>query len=156
MNKKGEYNVPMGDYKNPCICDSENLVNVSSALKNVKIVCGDYKESENFIDDKTLVYFDPPYRPLNITSSFNSYTEFNFTDKEQQELAEYATRLKNKNAKVILSNSDPKNTDEKDTFFDSLYNNFSINRVSANRMINSKASSRGKINELLILNYVEA
>lgn len=117
VNKKGEYNVPMGDYKNPCICDSENLVNVSNALKKVKIVCADYKESEKFIDDKTLVYFDPPYRPLNITSSFNSYTEFDFTDKEQQELAEYANRLKNKNAKVILSNSDPKNTNEQDTFF---------------------------------------
>ena len=85
VNKKGEYNVPMGAYKNPKICDEENLKNVSLALKNVKIIYADYRESKDFIDDKTFVYIDPPYRPLNITSSFTSYTENDFSDKEQME-----------------------------------------------------------------------
>ena len=85
VNKKGEYNVPMGAYKNPKICDEENLKNVSMALKNVKIMYADYRESKDFIDDNTFVYIDPPYRPLNITSSFTSYTENDFSDKEQIE-----------------------------------------------------------------------
>ena len=85
VNKKGEYNVPMGAYKNPKICDEENLKNVSLALKNVKITYADYRESKDFIDEKTFVYIDPPYRPLNITSSFTSYTENDFSDKEQME-----------------------------------------------------------------------
>ena len=153
VNKKGEYNVPMGAYKNPKICDEENLKNVSLALKNVKITYADYRESKDFIDDKTFVYIDPPYRPLNITSSFTSYTENDFSDKEQIELANYIDILNEKGAKVVISNSDPKNTNKNDNFFDDLYKNYNINRVKANRMLNSKANSRGEINELLITNY---
>ena len=153
VNKKGEYNVPMGAYKNPKICDEENLKNVSLALKNVKIIYADYRESKDFIDNKTFVYIDPPYRPLNITSSFTSYTENDFSDKEQIELANYIDSLNEKGAKVVISNSDPKNTNENDNFFDDLYKNYNINRVKANRMLNSKANLRGEINELLITNY---
>ena len=153
VNKKGEYNVPMGAYKNPKICDEENFKNVSLALKNVKIIYADYRESKDFIDDKTFVYIDPPYRPLNITSSFTSYTENDFSDKEQIELANYIDSLNEKGAKVVISNSDPKNTNENDNFFDDLYKNYNINRVKANRMLNSTANSRGEINELLITNY---
>lgn len=152
VNKKGLFNVPMGAYKNPCICDEENLLNVSSVLSHVNIHCGSYLDSESFIDENTLVYLDPPYRPLTETSSFTSYTEFQFGDEEQIELAKFANRMKNKNAKVIVSNSDPKNTNENDDFFDNLYSEFSVNRVKATRMINSKSSSRGKISELLIVN----
>ena len=153
VNKKGEFNVPMGAYKKPKICDKENLKNVSLTLRNVKIVYADYRESEKFIDDKTFVYIDPPYRPLNITSSFTSYTENDFNDKEQIELAEYINVLNKKGAKIVISNSDPKNNDIDDNFFDELYDNYNINRVKATRMLNSNASLRGAINELLITNY---
>ena len=153
VNKKGEFNVPMGAYKNPKICDKKNLKNVSMALKNVKIIYADYRESKDFIDEKTFVYIDPPYRPLNITSSFTSYTENDFNDKEQIELAEYIDLLNKKGAKIVISNSDPKNNDIDDNFFDELYKNYNINRVKATRMLNSNASLRGAINELLITNY---
>ena len=153
VNKKGEFNVPMGAYKNPKICDEENLKNVAIALKNVKIIYADYRESKDFIDEKTFVYIDPPYRPLNITSSFTSYTENDFSDKEQIELAEYIDLLNKKGAKIVISNSDPKNNDIDDNFFDELYKNYNINRVKATRMLNSNASLRGAINELLITNY---
>lgn len=153
VNKKGKFNVPMGAYKKPKICDEENLKNVSLTLRNVKIVYADYRESEKFIDDKTFVYIDPPYRPLNITSSFTSYTENDFNDKEQIELAEYINVLNKKGAKIVISNSDPKNNDIDDNFFDKLYKNYNINRVKAARMLNSNASLRGAINELLITNY---
>ena len=153
VNKKGEFNVPMGAYKKPKICDEENLKNVSLTLRNVKIVYADYRKSEKFIDGKTFVYIDPPYRPLNITSSFTSYTENDFNDKEQIELAEYINVLNKKGAKIVISNSDPKNNDIDDNFFDKLYKNYNINRVKATRMLNSNASLRGAINELLITNY---
>ena len=153
VNKKGEFNVPIGTYKKPKICDEENLKNVSLTLRNVKIVYADYRKSEKFIDGKTFVYIDPPYRPLNITSSFTSYTENNFNDKEQIELAEYINVLNKKGAKIVISNSDPKNNNTDDNFFDELYKNYNINRVKATRMLNSNASLRGAINELLITNY---
>ena len=153
VNKKGKFNVPMGAYKKPKICDEENLKNVSLTLRNVKIVYADYRESEKFIDDKTFVCIDPSYRPLNITSSFTSYTENDFNDKEQIELAEYINVLNKKGAKIVISNSDPKNNDIDDNFFDKLYKNYNINRVKATRMLNSNASLRGAINELLITNY---
>ena len=153
VNKKGEFNVPMGAYKKPKICDEENLKNVSMALKKVKIVYADYRESEEFIDNKTFVYIDPPYRPLNITSSFTSYTENDFSDEEQIELAEYIDILNKKGAKIVISNSDPKNNNIDDNFFDELYKNYNINRVKATRMLNSNANLRGAINELLITNY---
>lgn len=153
VNRKGLYNVPMGDYKNPLICDAENLKNVSAALKNVEIVCGDYKKSKYFIDSSTLVYFDPPYRPLTKTADFTAYSENGFGDKEQKELAKYAAEMSDVGAKVVISNSDPKNVDTSDNFFDNLYSSFRIKRIQATRMINSKAENRGKISELLICNY---
>lgn len=153
VNRKGEFNVPMGAYKNPAICDEINLRNVSKNLQKVNIVCGDYKLSESFIDESTFVYFDPPYRPLTDTASFTSYTEDGFCDDKQVELARYVQTLTDKGAKVVVSNSDPKNTNEHDNFFDELYSAFHISRISATRMINSKAASRGKISELLIENY---
>lgn len=153
VNRKGQFNVPIGAYKKPLICDKKNLVDVSAALQNVEIVCGDFKESYDFIDSNTFVYFDPPYRPLNETSNFTSYTENNFDDKAQIELAEYVDKLDNIGAKVIVSNSDPKNWDSNDNFFEKLYQKHKIVRVQASRMINCNASLRGKISELLITNY---
>lgn len=153
VNRKGQFNVPMGSYKKPLICDTENLKNISLALKNVTIVCGDYKKSREFIDNNTFVYLDPPYRPLTETAKFTAYSESVFDDKSQIELAEYVKVLNNKGAKIIVSNSDPKNENENDNFFDDLYKEYKINRVQATRMINSNADLRGKINELMIVNY---
>lgn len=152
VNRKGEFNVPMGSYKNPLICDEDNLRNVSRKLQNVRIACGDYKCSYDFIDQNTFAYFDPPYRPLTDTAKFTSYTEDGFGDKEQKELADFVKRLDEKGAKVVVSNSDPKNVDTKDDFFDNIYSYLKVARVTANRMINSNAKSRGKINELIITN----
>ena len=152
VNKKGLFNVPMGDYKNPKICDEENLINVSNKLRNVEIIYGDYRKSYDFIDENTFVYFDPPYRPLNQTSSFTSYTEYIFGDKEQIELSEYFRILNKKGAKLLLSNSDPKNVDINDEFFDNLYKEFDIKRIEASRAINSKGSKRGKVTEILVNN----
>lgn len=153
VNRKGEFNVPMGAYKNPLICDEDNLRKVSKLLQKVEIVCADYKESMGFIDNKTMVYFDPPYRPLTQTSSFTSYTAEEFDDDAQIELAHYVEKVNSKHAKVLLSNSDPHNVNPKDSFFDKLYRAFKIERVLASRMINCKQTSRGKINELLIANF---
>lgn len=152
VNRKGEFNVPMGSYKNPLICDESNLRNVSRKLQNVRISCGDYKNSYDFIDSNTFAYFDPPYRPLTDTASFTSYTRNGFGDDAQRELADFVKRLDEKGAKVVVSNSDPKNVDSEDDFFDDIYSYLKIARVTANRMINSKAKARGKINELLITN----
>lgn len=153
VNKQGLFNVPMGSYKNPTICDIENLLLVSKKLQKVIIASTDYRRTDEFIDDNTFVYFDPPYRPLSKTSEFTSYTETEFNDDNQIELAEYIKRLDGKGARVLASNSDPKNTNPDDNFFDELYKPLNINRVKASRSINRNAKDRGKISELLISNY---
>ena len=152
VNSKGLFNVPFNNAKNPLLCDEENLYACSEILQNVKMKVGDYKECKDFIDNKTFVYIDPPYRPLTQTSAFTSYSENGFTDKEQIELGNFIIEISNKGALVLASNSDPKNTNESDNFFDELYSQFEIERVSASRMINSNANKRGAINELLISN----
>lgn len=153
VNKKGLFNVPMGAYKNPMICDENNLRSVSKKLQNVTIVCGDYKKSADFIDKNTFVYFDPPYRPLTNTASFTAYTENSFSDEEQIELARFFDDMHKKGAKVVISNSDPKNSNAEDDFFDDIYADHKIKRVEATRMINSNSKARGKIKELLISNF---
>lgn len=153
VNKKGKYNVPFGKHKAISICDEENLIRISALIQNVEINACDYHEVMKFADSSTLVYFDPPYRPLNTTSGFTSYTEEQFSDKDQIELANFYKSLSDKGVRVMLSNSDPKNTNEEDNFFDDLYADFNIMRVEASRMINSKGASRGKIKELLIKNF---
>lgn len=152
VNKKGLFNVPMGAYKNPMICDDTNLRAVSEKLQNVTIVCGDYRESANFIDKNTFVYFDPPYRPLTDTASFTAYTENLFNDEEQIELAKFVDDMHRKGAKIVISNSDPKNSNIEDDFFDKIYSAYKIKRVEANRMINCNSEARGKIKELIISN----
>lgn len=155
VNKSGLYNVPMGDYKNPTICDEANLRAVHQLLQHVHIRLGDYKESQSFVTSDTFVYFDPPYRPLNTSSSFTSYSKFDFNDQDQKELAAYFFELDKLGANVMLSNSDPKNTNPEDNFFDALYQaeHINIKRIDARRNINSKAEKRGTIKELLITNY---
>ena len=153
VNKKGEFNVPMGAYKTPLICDAANLRIVSEKLKNVTIVCGDYRKSADFIDGNTFVYFDPPYRPLTDTASFTAYTETVFNDAEQRKLAGFVGEMRQRGARIVVSNSDPKNSDTEDDFFDSVYAAYHIRRVDAARMINCNSSARGKIKELLISNF---
>ena len=153
VNRKGLFNVPMGAYKNPLICDEKKLRAVSEKLQNVKIVCEDYKKSDDFIDENTFVYFDPPYRPLTETSNFTAYTENLFDDEKQIELANFVERISNKGAMVVVSNSDPKNTNKEDEFFDKIYAIHKIKRVEATRMINCNSDARCRIKQLLISNF---
>lgn len=155
VNKKGDFNVPMGNYKNPTICDSKNLKDLSKLIKNVKFIYGDYKTSRNYIKKNTFMYFDPPYRPLNITSGFTSYTKEDFDDNNQKELASFYKKLDENKVKLMLSNSNPKNTNKEDNFFEDIYDGFNINEVYAKRMINANSNGRGEISELLITNYKE-
>ena len=153
VNRKDGFNVPSGDYKNPKICDAENLENVSQILQKAEIICADFETSDKYINDKTFVYFDPPYRPLSATASFTSYSKDDFNEAAQIRLAQFCRHINAKDAKFLLSNSDPKNEDTDDHFFEDHYKDFSIDRVKASRAINCKASGRGQINELLIINY---
>ena len=123
----------MGVHRRPTICNVEALKAASFALKSIQIVCADYKAAEAFIDDQTFVYFDPPYRPLKNRDSFIAYTEKEFDDECQRELAEFMKSLTQKGAYILLSNSDPKNTDPDDDFFDDLYSNFIVERISAEK-----------------------
>ncbi|MDR0704927.1 MAG: DNA adenine methylase [Planctomycetaceae bacterium] len=154
VNQKGFFNVPMGSYKKPTICDTENLRRLAKKMQKVTtIVCADYRKSQDFIDSKTFVYFDPPYRPLSETASFTSYTEQSFDDTAQKELASFVDLVTQKGAMVVVSNSDPKNYNIDDDFFDALYFGHNINRIVATRMINCNSKARGEINELLITNF---
>jgi len=153
VNSKGEFNVPIGSYVNPSFPSSEDLLEVQSALQSVTIHEAPFEECENWIDGTSFVYFDPPYRPLSATSHFVSYSKGDFNDEDQKRLAKFFRTLDKTGAKLLLSNSDPKNTNPTDEFFDNLYSKFTIDRVSANRAINSKGLKRGPINELLIRNY---
>ena len=153
MNRKGEFNVPFGKYEDPQILNKNNLSEVACLLKKTNIITGDFSLCKKFVDNKTFVYFDPPYRPISQTASFNSYSKSNFGDNEQSRLAQYFRLLDAKEAKLMLSNSDPKNINPIDTFFEDAYQGFRIERVKAARIINSKAEKRGLINELLVMNY---
>ena len=155
VNSKGLFNVPFNNAKNPLLCDEENLRNCSRLLKNVEMTSGDYSQCKDFIDEKTFVYIDPPYRPLTQTAAFTSYSENSFSDKEQILLEKFIELISQKGAKVLASNSDPKNANTEDNFFDDLYKKFEIKRVFASRAINSKGNGRGKLTELLISNIDE-
>lgn len=153
QNKKGEFNVPFGRYENPKICDETNLNLVNRALIDTEILCADFTDSERHIIDGTFVYLDPPYRPLTKTSNFTNYCKDGFNDFDQVKLASFYKKLDQMGAYLMLSNSDPKNEDINDEFFDKLYSGYHIDRVSAKRNINSDASRRGTIKELIVRNY---
>lgn len=156
VNSKGEFNVPHGKYVNPRICDADNLRACSQVLQKVKILCGDFAETGRYAGPDTLYYFDPPYKPITETSSFTSYTRRGFDDQEQIRLRDFCDRISAANSSFIASNSDPRNTNSEENFFDNIYNNFFIRRVSATRMINSDASGRGSISEIMISNVTNA
>ena len=142
----------MGGYKKPTICDKENILAVSEALQKVELLCGDFEQTLDFAEQNTLFYFDPPYKPLSETSSFNSYAKDEFNDSEQVRLKDFCSKLDVLNHTWILSNSDVKGKDKNDNFFDDLYSDFNIRRVEAKRNINANPEKRGKLTELLITN----
>lgn len=152
VSKTGKFNVPCGKYKNPTICDANNIRSLSRLFENVTFINATYSECIKYIDNKTLVYFDPPYRPLNKTSAFTSYTKEDFNDEDQIELSKFFSELNTKDVHVMLSNSNPKNTNKDDNFFEKIYKGFSINEIVANRNINANSEKRGAITELLITN----
>ncbi|MDD1695716.1 MAG: DNA adenine methylase [Methanoregula sp.] len=153
VNRKGEFNVPFGKYKNPEICKENNLNDTSSLLKTTRIVSGDFSCCRRFVDDTSFVYLDPPYRPINQTSSFTSYSKEGFFDSDQVRLVNFFKEIDKKGAKIMLSNSDPQNHNPSDSFFDDHFSDYTIERVPAKRTINSVGAGRGKINELIITNY---
>lgn len=151
-NSKGEFNVPFGRYAKPTICDEDLIFTDSEALKRVEILCGDFSQVEYYVDNHTFMYFDPPYRPLDQTSNFNSYVKEQFDDNEQQRLKDFCKHLLEYGCSIMLSNSDGKSHNS-DDFLDRLYSDFIVDRVAAKRCINANGAKRGILTELLIHNY---
>lgn len=146
VNSQGQFNVPFGNYKNPRIVDAENLINCSKLLKNTEIYCADFSEILNKVQKGDFVYFDPPYVPLNETSSFTSYTKDGFDLDMQFKLRDICDELDSLGVMFMLSNSDTKLVNE-------LYSNYEIKKVFASRAINANGNGRGKITEVLVRNY---
>ncbi|MBL0691895.1 MAG: DNA adenine methylase [SAR324 cluster bacterium] len=148
VNLKGQCNVPFGSYKNPRYCESENMLRCSELLKDTEITSGDFENIKNKIKKGDFIYLDPPYVPINTTSSFTSYTKDGFDADTQRRLRYFCDYIDKKGAYFMLSNS---YTD----FILELYkiDRYTINTIHANRSINSKGSGRGKVREVLITNY---
>lgn len=153
VNRNDEFNVPFGGYENPTICDEENLEAASAILQKAEVIAADFESSEQYINKNCFVYLDPPYRPISPTASFTSYAKSDFAEGDQIRLANFCKWIKRKGAKFLLSNSDPKNENPNDYFFDKHFSKFKIERVKASRAINCIAEKRGAINELLVMDY---
>ncbi len=157
VNAKGKFNVPFGQHSHPIICNTEVIKADSDALNrvDVEILNGDFELTLSHMSDGfNFFYFDPPYRPLNATSSFNSYSKKEFNDDEQIRLRNFCALLnQNPNVKWMLSNADCSAKNPEDTFFEEIYRDFKICRVMASRAINANPNKRGKLTELLIRNY---
>ena len=150
VNRSGQFNVPFGQNKNPLICDEINLRKVSRELQKVKIFREDYKNVLKRAKKGDFVYFDPPYYPVSPTASFTSYVKESFLEKEQKELRDVFLKLHKRGCFVMLSNSDT-------PFINEIYSNLdkkiTIHKVLAGRAVNSKGSGRGKIREVVVVNY---
>ena len=155
VNKTGKFNVPFGKYVTPTICDVATIYADSKLLQRVEIMTGDFEQTFDKIKGNTFFYFDPPYRPLSNTSSFNDYTKEDFNDEAQIRLKRFCDRLNEIGVNFMLSNSDCLGKNGTDRFFDDLFINYKIERVWASRNINSVASKRGKLTEIVISNYHE-
>ncbi|MDO4751508.1 MAG: DNA adenine methylase [Akkermansia sp.] len=153
VNAKGGFNVPFGKYENPSIYDENVIYADSVLLKKVEILTGDFENTLGKMRDNTLVYFDPPYRPLSNTSSFNKYSKEDFNDAAQVRLKEFCDKIHGIGAHFMLSNSDCRIKIEEDDFFDVLYSEYNIERVWASRCLNSNANKRGKLTEILVRNF---
>jgi DNA adenine methylase len=151
-NSKGKFNVPHGKYVNPRICDVTTIMADSEILQRVEILCGDFSDTAKYASPNTLYYFDPPYKPLSETSSFNSYVKESFDDTEQIRLRDFCGKIADAKSQFILSNSDVKGKNPQDNFFDELYEEYNIHRVLATRMVNANPEKRGKLTELMITN----
>lgn len=158
VNSKNFFNVPFGKYDRPKICDEETIVADSRILQKVTIINGDYQDTIKYASGNTFFYFDPPYKPISKTSSFNSYAKNIFNNEEQVRLKLFCEELTSNKYQWLLSNSDPKNVNPGDNFFDELYcgSSIFIDRVKAKRIINSDSKKRGEISELLISNYAKS
>jgi DNA adenine methylase len=143
-NAKGQFNVPMGRYKNPLICNAELLRSVSVTLRSTVIQVQPFEAVLEAATSNDLVYFDPPYYPLTPTSSFTAYSRHGFSEADQFKLKEVFAMLANRGTQVMLSNSDC-------PFIRDLYREFRIYTVPAKRSINSKVDRRGAVNEVLII-----
>ena len=150
VNRAGQFNTPFGRYKNPNICDEHNLRAVSYYFNtaNIRFLAGDYKLAVASASAGDFVYLDPPYDPINSTSSFTNYAATGFTQENQIELKKLCDNLTSRGIKFMLSNSATE-------FITDLYSDYNIELVSASRAINSIASKRGKIDEVLVTNYDE-
>jgi DNA adenine methylase len=144
-NSSGEFNVPFGRYKNPTICDEDRLRTAACVLQNVDLRVADFQEAVEPAQPGDFIYFDPPYVPLNATSSFTSYHKFGFTNEDQRRLADTFRRLDQRGCFVMLSNSSTEIVAD-------LYKGYETYKIKARRSINSKADGRGFITELLITN----
>ena len=155
VNKRGQFNVPFGKYANPTICNAEVLRADSQLLQSAQVeICqGDYAQILRHIDGLTFVYLDPPYRPLDATSSFTAYAKGDFNDDDQRALAAFCHQLSDAGCYWMESNADCSAKNPEDTFFEELYADCRIERVFASRFINANPSKRGKLTELLIKNY---
>jgi DNA adenine methylase len=155
VNRQGKFNVPFGKYANPTICNARILRTDSQLLQSAQmIICqGDYAQTIQHVDGLTFVYLDPPYRPLDATSSFTAYAKGDFNDDDQRSLATFCHQLSEKECLWMESNADCSAKNPEDTFFEELYADYHIERVYASRFINANPEKRGKLTELLIKNY---
>jgi DNA adenine methylase len=143
VNRKGGFNVPMGAYTNPTICDAELLRSCSHALASAEILCGDFQQSTFEVRQGDFVYFDPPYAPVSKSSNFTAFAKEGFKVEDQERLEQWALALDNRGADVLLSNSDCKITR-------AIYKGWHIESVQARRNINSKSGKRGVVGEILV------
>jgi DNA adenine methylase len=155
VNRRGQFNVPFGKYANPTICNAKLLRVDSQLLQSAQVVIsqGDYAQTVQHIDSLTFVYLDPPYRPLDATSSFTAYAKGDFNDDDQRALAAFCHQLSERGCFWMESNADCSAKNPNDTFFEDLYADYKIERVYASRFINANPEKRGKLTELLIKNY---
>ncbi len=146
VNSKGHFNVPFGRYANPNVLNADALYTASDVLQSTQIEFANFDNILNYVKKGDFVYFDPPYIPLSETSSFTSYSKEDFGMDKQRDLKNLCDKLTSLGVKFMLSNSDTSASNE-------LYSGYKIEKIYASRFINSKASGRGKITEILVRNY---
>ena len=143
VNRAGDFNVPIGRYTDPPICVPDALRAARDALSAAELRCADYRKAVADARAGDFLYFDPPYDPVTTTANFTSYSADGFSADDQRELAETARELVAKGCKVMLSNSDT-------PFMRSIYKGFRVERVKCPRAINSDASRRGDVAEVIV------